>query len=67
VRRWIVIGLAAWVAVMTGCVLGSPEEPGCGEDAECDEGFSCRAGACFKEPAGGGFVPVDAGADADGD
>lgn len=64
-RRWIVISGAAWLAALAGCVLGGSEDPGCHEDAECGEGFSCRAGACFEETLGGGFAPADAGADAD--
>lgn len=64
-QRWMVIGLGAWLAAFAGCVLGGSEEPGCSEDAECEEGFSCRAGACFKETTGGAFVPPDAGSDAD--
>lgn len=64
--RWILIGAAAWLGVLAGCVLGGTEEPGCVEDAECGEGSSCRAGACFKEK-GGVVAPVDAGADADAD
>ncbi|MBK8253915.1 MAG: hypothetical protein IPK82_14785 [Polyangiaceae bacterium] len=59
---WIVLG--GWAAVIAGCVLGSPDEPGCSEDAECDEGLVCRAGACVSElkasPGG-----VDAGSDGD--
>ncbi len=55
------------MAVLAGCVLGAPEEGGCSEDAECGEGFSCRAGACFRETTGGAFVPPDAGDDADSD
>lgn len=68
-RRFIVLGLAAWIAALVGCVLGEAEEPGCVEDAECGEGYACRAGACFRELSGSPFVPADAGADAadDGD
>jgi Cys-rich repeat protein len=66
VRRWIVVGVASWLALLAGCVLGGSEEPGCTEDAECGEGFSCRAGACFKERSGV-VAPADAGADADAD
>lgn len=62
-RRFIVLGVASWIAALAGCVLGEPEEPGCSEDAECGEGFSCRAGACFEETPGSAFVPSDAGAD----
>lgn len=48
---------------LAGCVLGGPEAPGCAEDAECGEGYSCRAGACFMER--GAIAPADAGADSD--
>jgi len=64
VRRWMQIcaffGIAA-ASAAAGCVLGGPEDPGCSEDAECGEGFACRAGACFRESTGGAFVGVDAG------
>jgi hypothetical protein len=62
------IGGLLWLAalaVFAGCVLGSPDDPGCTEDAECGEGFSCRGGACFRENHGGLPVPADAGADTD--
>ncbi|MFO0593550.1 MAG: hypothetical protein U0441_38775 [Polyangiaceae bacterium] len=38
-----------------------PGEPGCDEDAECGEGFSCRAGTCFREESRGGGIITDAG------
>jgi hypothetical protein len=63
-----VAGIAiAWSVVVTSCVLGAPEDPGCSEDAECGGGYSCRAGACFRETSGATFVPVDAGDDANAD
>ncbi len=65
-RRWMRKGGLAWIAALSagaGCVLGSPGEPGCTEDAECGEGFACRAGACFRENSGGALVPADAGDD----
>ena len=55
-------GIAA-ISAVVGCVLGGPDDPGCGEDAECGEGFACRAGACFRESTGEVVAP-DAG-DAD--
>lgn len=61
-RRWPGIVFAGGVAALAGCVLGSPEPPGCAEDAECDDGFVCRAGACLEELTGAP-VPQDAGAD----
>jgi Cys-rich repeat protein len=67
VRCALVIGLASGLAALAGCVLGEPVDPGCTEDAECGEGYVCRAGACFEEIPGGAFVPPDAGADADAD
>lgn len=54
------------IAAAAGCVLGSPEPPGCAEDAECEEGFVCRAGACLEELTGAP-LPQDAGADGDAD
>lgn len=53
-------GIAA-LSAGVGCVLGGPGEPGCSEDAECGDGYACRAGACFRESTGGAFVPPDAG------
>lgn len=66
-RSWLVIGAAFAVGAAAGCVLGEPEDPGCSEDAECDEGYFCRAGACFRETSGGGPAPKDAGSDAPSD
>ncbi len=57
------VWLAA-LAALAGCVLGSPGDAGCTEDAECGEGFSCRAGACFREDNGGPKVAADGGDDA---
>lgn len=61
--RW---QIGAWtglfaISVVVGCVLGDPGEPGCVEDADCGDGFACRAGACLRESTGGAFVPTDAG------
>lgn len=63
-RRWMRFGGLVWIAALSagaGCVLGSPGDPGCAEDAECGEGFSCRAGACFRENDGGAPAPADGG------
>lgn len=61
ITRKLLIGALAALSAVVGCVLGGPEEPGCTEDAECGAGFSCRAGACFREESRGGAVPSDAG------
>lgn len=63
-RRLVVIAFAWGIAAVLGCVLGSPEEPGCTEDAECEDGFVCRAGACLEEITGAP-LPQDAGVDGD--
>ena len=54
--------LIALATLCGACALGD-EEPGCRDDAECPDGFLCRAGACFRIAAGEG--PADAGSDAD--
>ena len=71
-RRWerrlaVTAALGAAIAGL-GCVVGSDEEPGCHADAECDEGFVCRSGACFGATTDASPPPVadagDAGDDA---
>jgi hypothetical protein len=66
VRRLLGFAFVGGMAAAAGCVLGSPEAPGCAEDAECEDGFVCRAGACMRELTGTP-PPEDAGADADAD
>lgn len=47
-RRFaLAIALGALASGVASCVLGS-DEPGCHDDTECDDGFVCRAGACFR-------------------
>jgi hypothetical protein len=43
----VTLTLALAVAPLA-CVLGPAEAPGCRSDVECDPGFSCRAGTCFR-------------------
>lgn len=52
------------MAVLASCALGSPDEPGCTEEAECEEGFVCRAGACIEKLP---FTPQPSDAGTDGD
>jgi Cys-rich repeat protein len=66
VRRRIGIAFVGGLVAAAGCVLGSPEPPGCAEDAECEDGFVCRAGACLEELTGTP-LPGDAGASGDAD
>jgi hypothetical protein len=46
--RGIVIGSVLSSALLLACALGDEDEPGCRSDGECDVGFVCRAGACFR-------------------
>jgi hypothetical protein len=39
---------ALTIAGAIGCAIGPEQEPGCHVDAECGEGWTCRAGACFR-------------------
>jgi hypothetical protein len=55
------------VIAALGCVVGPDEEPGCHRDAECDEGFACRAGACFRTTTDASPPPAPDGGDAGGD
>jgi hypothetical protein len=54
--------LVAFAVLFAACVVGSGD-PGCRSDAECDEGFTCRAGACFRLTTGASppADPSDAG------
>ncbi len=54
------------LAAAIGCALGTEQEPGCHVDAECGEGWTCRAGACFQATTGQPRPVVDGG-DAGGD
>jgi len=68
--RWQAALLACGCAALMAppaCVIGPDQDPGCHADADCDPGFTCRAGACFRvttsrSPPG---EPADAGADVD--
>jgi len=64
---WLALG--AGLSLLGGCVLGSEQPPGCRVDHpdDCDPGFVCRAGACFRynNEAGKPIDPsTDGGADA---
>jgi hypothetical protein len=51
-----------------GCAIGTEQEPGCHVDAECGEGWTCRAGACFRTTTDrSSSSVVDAGDAGDGD
>jgi hypothetical protein len=51
----------AAITVAVGCALGPEQEPGCHHDAECGEGFTCRAGACFRTTTDRSSPATDAG------
>jgi len=57
----------AVVAAALGCALGPEQEPGCHDDADCGDGFTCRAGACFRTTTDPSPPETDAGDDAAGD
>jgi hypothetical protein len=59
-------GLLAAAAI--GCAIGAEQEPGCQADADCGDGWTCRAGACFRTTTGRTDPIVDGGdgGDADG-
>jgi hypothetical protein len=61
-RALAVALLAASLAGAIGCALGPEQEPGCHDDADCGEGVTCRAGACFWTTTPGS--PSDAGGEA---
>ena len=52
--------LVAGLASLGGCVLGSEQAPGCRVDHpdDCERGFVCRAGACFRYNTEAG-TPID--------
>jgi hypothetical protein len=57
---------APLAAAIVACALGEPEDPGCQANVDCGEGFTCRAGACFRlvgEPS----PPPDTSAEDAGD
>ena len=64
-RRLACAGLLALggTALALGCALGPEQEPGCQSDAECGEGFTCRAGACFRNTTDASAPEADAAAD----
>jgi hypothetical protein len=51
--------------VSLGCALGPEQDPGCRSNADCDPGFTCRAGACFDTTTPRS-PPADAGDGEDG-
>ncbi|MFT3774887.1 MAG: hypothetical protein QM820_56790 [Minicystis sp.] len=61
--RALVAGLGAALLTALGCALGPEAGSGCRDDAECDDGFTCRAGACFQATTGGSPPETDGGAD----
>jgi hypothetical protein len=51
-------------ALALGCALGPEQAPGCHSSADCDPGFTCTEGACFRTTTDR-TEPADGGADAD--
>lgn len=66
ITRWLVLGATS--ASLCGCVLGSEQPPGCrvGHPHDCDPGFVCRAGACFRYNNEAG-TPIDTSKDGGAD
>lgn len=54
---------ATVLGVVSGCALGTEQEPGCHTDADCPDGWICREGACFHATTGV-TSPVEDGGDA---
>lgn len=47
-RKCFVVAAVCVTSIAAGaCVFGS-RDPGCASDADCDQGFVCREGACFE-------------------
>jgi hypothetical protein len=57
----VAAGVEILLTVTVGCVLGSEHEPGCQVDADCGDGWFCRAGACFQTTTGRSLPVVDGG------
>ena len=47
-RRLAFALLALASPIAASCALGTERDPGCQSDGECEQGFVCRAGACFR-------------------
>ncbi len=60
------LALGALGASLGGCVLGKEKAPGCRVDHDCDPGFVCRAGACFRYNTEAG-TPIDPSKDGGAD
>ncbi len=51
----------AMLASVIGCAIGAEQEPGCHADADCGDGWTCAAGACFQTTTGQSSPSVDGG------
>jgi hypothetical protein len=61
-RRAIAAAIAAaGVTAALGCALGPEQEPGCHDDADCDDGFTCLSGACFRTTTDRSAPAMDGG------
>jgi hypothetical protein len=60
-RAALAAASAALVTIAIGCVLGPEQEPGCHHDIDCGDGFTCRAGACFRATTDRSPPATDAG------
>ncbi len=55
------MAVGAFLAAAAGCAIGAEQEPGCHADADCGDGWLCRAGACFETTTGRSSPVADGG------
>lgn len=60
-RALVLILCGAPLILAIGCAIGPEQDPGCHVDAECGTGWTCRAGACFRDTTDRTNPSVDAG------
>ncbi len=65
--RRIAASIGLLLASAIGCAVGTEQEPGCHVDADCDPGWTCRAGACFHTTTGLTDPAADGGDAGDAD